>query len=89
VVAAHVPALHACPLGHALLQRPQCAGLVCVFAQTPPQSTSGAVQVGPDMVKVALQKPDTLRHQVYQHYNVASPKWDVSTTVSEASMNRR
>jgi hypothetical protein len=35
------------------------------------------------------QPGDTLRHQVYQHYNVASPKWDVSTTVSEASMNRR
>jgi hypothetical protein len=35
------------------------------------------------------QPGDTLRHQVYQHYNVASPKWEVSTTVSEASMNRR
>jgi len=35
------------------------------------------------------QPGDTLRHQVYQHFNVASPKWDVSTAVSEASMNRR
>jgi hypothetical protein len=35
------------------------------------------------------QPGDTLRHQVYQHYNVASPKWDVTTSVSEASMDRR
>lgn len=35
------------------------------------------------------QPGDTLRHQVYQHYNVAAPKWDVSTMVSEASSSRR
>lgn len=35
------------------------------------------------------QPGDTLRHQVYQHYNVAAPMWDVSTTVSEASSSRR
>lgn len=35
------------------------------------------------------QPGDTLRHQVYQHFHVEAPKWDVTTTVSEASSSRR
>lgn len=49
------------------------------------------VETAPDYLasRDGRQPGDTLRHQVYLHYNVAAPTWDVSTTVSEASSSRR
>ncbi len=52
---------------------------------------SHAIENAPEYLATrdGKQPSDTLRHQVYQHYNVTAPKWDVSTTVSEASSSRK
>ena len=74
-------------LPYALLRMSCHDGNVCVATSI----KEGLVEAAPEFVASQTQKQpgDTLRHQVWQHYGVAVPEWDVTTSISEASMQRR